>query len=161
MIACMMLMSTAMFAQAGKFGVGANVLYGFASDYKQVGFGVKAQYEFVENFRAEVEGAYFLKKDHVSMWTANLNFHYLIPCGESFKVYPILGVGILGSAWDSEAKDAGLENTSMFAFNGGAGAEYLISENFKIDAAFRYQYGKKDGVKSDWPIVSVGCAYMF
>ena len=153
-IACMMLMSTAMFAQAGKFGVGANVLYGFKSGWSNLGFGAKAQYEFVENFRAEAEFDYFLKKDEVSNYAAFLNFHYLIPVAENFKVYPILGAGLLGSSSDGHTESA-------FGFGGGAGAEYQLSDNLKLDAAFRYVYGKKDGVKYDMSIVNVGIVYQF
>ena len=43
MIACMMLMGTAAFAQQGATSVGANVNYGLHSDYKNFGVGVKAQ----------------------------------------------------------------------------------------------------------------------
>ena len=42
MMACMMLFSTAMFAQQGAMYLGGNLNYGLHSDYKNFGFGVKA-----------------------------------------------------------------------------------------------------------------------
>ena len=155
MIAAMMLMTVGAFAQAGKMGVGANLYYGLATNYKQLGLGAKFQYEFIENFRAEAEGAYFLKKDEVNMYTMNLNFHYLIPVAEDVKVYPIAGVGLLG------VKPSEGDGTSMFAWNLGAGAEYQLSDNLKLDLGVRYQCGKKDGVKNDWEIINLGIVYQF
>ena len=171
MIAAMMLMTVGAFAQAGKMGVGANLYYGLATNYKQLGLGAKFQYEFIENFRAEAEGAYFLKKDDCNMYTVNLNFHYLIPVAEDIKVYPIAGLGVLGVKYNysSEVKDAykalyGEEisdGTSCFAWNLGAGAEYQLSDNLKLDLGVRYQCGKKDGVKNDWEIINLGIVYQF
>ena len=43
MMICMMLFSTAMFAQQGAMYLGGNLNYGLHSDYKNFGFGVKAQ----------------------------------------------------------------------------------------------------------------------
>ena len=158
MIACMMLLSVGAFAQDGKMAVGANLNYGFADNYKQVGFGAKFQYEFIENFRAELGGKYFLKKDELSVWNANLNLHYLIPVAESFKVYPILGGALLGMSFDGESE-------TMFGFNAGAGAEYALNEQLKLEFEAIYQYAKKtkNGYewKCDWPIISLGVAYVF
>lgn len=159
MIACMMLMSIGAFAQDAPFAVGANVNYGFASNYKQVGFGAKFQYEFIENVRAELGGKYFLKKDGLSVWSGNLNFHYLIPVGESFKVYPILGAALVGMSPEHGSGE------TMFGFNAGAGVEYALNEQLKLEFEAIYQYAKKtkDHIeyKVDWPIISLGIAYVF
>ena len=77
MIACMVLFSTSMFAQQGAMYVGGNLNYGMHSDYKNFGFGVKAQYEFIQNFRAEASANYFLEKDNLKMWDINANLHYI------------------------------------------------------------------------------------
>ena len=189
MIACMMLMSTAMFAQAGKFAVGVNANYGMNSDYKSFGFGAKFQYEFIENFRAEASGNYFLKKDYISLWDANVNFHYIIPLSEGLNFYPLAGVALVGVKWDtggsidsykSQAKqewlDAGgteadfeaawptikaqaQESTSdtNIVFNVGAGIEYYVSDNIKLNAELKYQIVKD----MNRPVISIGAAYCF
>jgi len=193
-IACMMLMSTAMFAQAGKFAVGVNANYGMNSDYKSFGFGAKFQYEFIENFRAEASGNYFLKKDNISLWDANVNFHYIIPLSEGLNVYPLAGIALVGIKWDvsgsidsakSEAKkewlaaggtEADFEATwptikaevekrysnksssdTNIGFNVGAGIEYYVSDNIKLNAEVKYQIVKD----MNRPVISIGAAYCF
>jgi outer membrane protein X len=155
MIAAMMLMSVGAFAQ-GKFAIGADFNYLIDSDASRMAPGVKLQYEFVESFRAEANFKYYLKKDFVSMWNANLNLQYVIPVAEGFNVYPMVGAGVFG--FSPEIGDG----TSTFVFGGGAGAEYFVTENVKLYFDAFYMYGKKDGVKMvDNPILSLGIAYAF
>lgn len=194
MIACMMLMSTAMFAQneAGKMAIGVQGSYGLHKDYKNFGAGIKFQYNITEAFRGEAAGNYFFKKDNVSMWDANINFHYLIPIGDKLNVYPIVGATLVGvkldvgdaidsgydAAWkaaqaqgmskadfDKYWKEAegvvedqvGSTSETKFGFNAGAGIEYFISENFKINFEAKYQYVKD----FDRPVLTIGAAYVF
>ena len=63
MIACMMLFSTAMFAEKGDMFVGAGLSYGIHSDYKNFGIGIKGQYEILTNFRADAQVDHFFKHD--------------------------------------------------------------------------------------------------
>ncbi len=97
MIVCMMLISTATFAQQGSTFVGANVNYGLHKNYKNFGIGAKVQYEFIDNWRAEASGNYFFKKDYCTMWDVNLNVHYLIHATDKLNFYPLAGLTLLGS----------------------------------------------------------------
>ena len=167
MIACMMLLSVGAFAQeAGKMAVGVNAAYGMASNYKTFGFGGKFQYSITNEWRAEASGTYFLKKDNVSAWDANVNVHYVIPISEGLNVYPLAGLTIFGVKADvpdeykSLVAAAGAETSSSetrVGFNAGGGIEYFLSEQFKINAEVKYQYTKD----SDWPVISIGAAYVF
>ena len=196
MIAVMALVTLTVSAQDKPFAVGINVNYGLNKNYKNLGFGAKFQYEFVENFRAEASGNYFLKKDNCTMWDASINFHYLIPIADNLKIYPLVGAtllgakvdmgGAIGSAYD-DAKAAfisaggsaadfdaywptikqqaeaayknggGSTSETKFGFNAGAGIEYNLSENFKINFEAKYQYVKD----FDRPVLSIGAAYCF
>lgn len=149
MMACMMLMSTAMFAQQGSTWVGANLNYGMDSNYKNFGVGAKVQYEFIDNFRAEASGDYFFKKDYLSEWDVNLNAHYLIHVGDQLTIYPLVGLTMLSFVPEYGDSD------SKIGFNAGAGIEYPITEAIKVNAEFKYQY-VKDG---DRPVISVGVAF--
>ena len=154
MIAVMMLMSIGAFAQAGQMGVGANLNFGTDSGYSQFGIGAKFKYEFIENFRAEASAKYFLKKDEISYWTANLNLNYLFHINDKFTVYPIGGIGLLG--WK-----VGDHSDSTLAFNFGPGCEYAIADNLKLEAEAVYQFGSKNSVTWDWMIFSAGIVYNF
>jgi outer membrane protein X len=151
MIAFMALMSTTMFAQAGSTWVGANVNYGLHSDYKNLGFGAKVQWEFIDNVRAEASGNYFLKKDYCTMWDLNLNLHYLVSV-DKLKIYPLAGLTIL----DSKVEVGNISaSDSNFGINLGAGVEYPISETVKLNLEGKYQIVK------DWnrPVISAGIAF--
>ena len=165
MIACMMLMSTAMFAQDSKMAVGANVgiaLYG--NEYNPFGIGAKFQYEFVENVRAEVAYNFWFPKEKAGVMDFDLNFQYLIPIGDGLKVYPLVGAS-LAMTHGEAYKDLLDGQQTMFGFNAGAGIEYYVAENIKINFDAKYQYNKKtkDGyeLKMDGPVLQAGIAYCF
>lgn len=56
-----------------------------------------------------------------------------------------------------DAADNASSTQTHFGFNAGGGIEYFISDKFKVNAEMKYQYVKD----SDWPVVSIGAAYVF
>lgn len=58
-----------------------------------------------------------------------------------------------------ELNDVVEDNSSetKFGINAGAGIEYFISDNFKINAEVKYQYVKD----YDRPVIAIGAAYVF
>ena len=70
MTICLMLSGMSMMAEQGETWVGVNVMnVGMNSNYVNLGFGAKGQYEFLTNLRAEASFNYFLKKDyHTAGW---------------------------------------------------------------------------------------------
>ena len=153
-IACMVLMSTAMFGQS-KFAVGVNAGFaGFGDDYNPFGLGAKAQYEFVENIRAELDGALWFKKHGTGYWNMDLNFQYLFPVADGIRVYPLVGACLLDSWGDGDMD-------MRIGFNAGAGVEYMLGENLKLNLDAKYMYTKKDSYKIDAPVIALGVAYCF
>ena len=173
MIAAMMLMSIGAFAQAGKMAVGANLGYASYGDgYSPFGIGAKFQYEFVENIRGELAYNYWFPKDKAGVMDFDLNFQYLFPVTEDIKIYPLAGINLAmmhGDAW--------AEKESIFGFNIGAGAEYYLQENLKLNLDIKYQRNKKTksysetfmgqtysvdvDMKFDGPVFQMGIAYIF
>ena len=161
MIAIMALSTLTMSAQEGKMAVGVNlgIAPSLATDYSPIIFGAKFQYEFVENIRGEVAANMFTKKNGYGLWDAELNFHYLFPVADGIKVYPAAGLVFLGTTGDGE-KESGI------GFNVGAGAEYYVAENIKINADLKYLSvnKKKDGWKvidCNGITIALGVAYCF
>ena len=171
MIAAMMLMSIGAFAQ-GKMAVGANLGYAAYGDgYSPMGLGAKFQYEFVENIRGEVAYNYWFPKDKAGVMDFDLNFQYLFPVAEDIKIYPLAGVNLAMQHGDMDDKE------SIFGFNVGAGAEYYLSEQLKLNLDIKYQYNKKSksesvtymgqtvshdyDIKFDGPVFQMGIAYVF
>ena len=173
MVAVMMLMSVGAFAQAGKMAVGAHLGYAaYGNSYNPFGVGAKFQYEFVENIRGELAGNYWFPKDKVGTWDANLNFQYLFKAADDIKIYPLVGATLVGTH--------GLEdgNETAFGFNIGAGVEYYLEDNLKLNLDIKYQHAKKskdfeeevlgqkvtysyDIIKVTGPVFQLGIAYVF
>lgn len=165
MIALMAVMSMGAFAQDGKFAVGANVGFAaYGNSYNPFGLGAKFQYEFVENVRAEVAYNYWFPKDKAGVMDFNLNFQYLIPVAEGLKVYPIAGA-TLAMTHGKAYKYLLDKQQTMFGFNAGAGIEYYVASNLKLNLDIKYQYNKKTKngyeLKIDGPIFQAGFAYCF
>ena len=164
MIAAMMLMTVGAFAQ-GKMAVGANLGYASYGDgYSPFGIGAKFQYEFVENIRGEVAYNYWFPKDKAGVMDFDLNFQYLFPVAEDIKIYPLVGVS-LAMTHGEAYKEIFDGQESMFGFNIGAGAEYYLSEQLKLNLDIKYQRNKKDKngyeLKLDGPVFQMGIAYVF
>jgi outer membrane protein X len=139
MIACMMLFSTAMFAEKGDMFVGAGLSYGFHSDYKNFGIGVKGQYEIFNNFRADAQIDHFFKHEGLSMSDININLQYLLGDG-NLRYYPLAGLALVGHSTNA----FGFLEEMKAGFNIGAGAELPITDKWKVFAEAKYQ------IVEDW-----------
>lgn len=164
----------------GAIGVNVSLATG---DIGTIGFGAKAQYRFIDQFRGEASFNYFLKKDYNSSWDVNLNFHYLIPVANSIKVYPLAGVtykrvitdtegaieDALGDWYDlyryldsgssssfSSSSDSS-NSTGKFGANLGAGVDFDLSDSWKLNFETKYQLISDYGQV----VFTVGAAYKF
>ena len=139
MIACMMLFSTAMFAEKGDMFVGAGLSYGMGSDYTNFGIGVKGQYEILTNFRADAQIDHFFKHEGLSMSDININLQYLLGDG-NLRYYPLAGLALVGHSTNA----FGFLEEMKAGFNIGAGAELPITDKWKVFAEAKYQ------IVEDW-----------
>ena len=162
MTLCLMLSSMSMFAEQGDTWVGANVMnVGMNSNYVNLGFGVKIQYEALKNIRGEASFNYFLKKDYHTMWDANLNIHYLIHFGQ-LTVYPLAGGGLMDRTYEDtylplydETISGGIFSDRYFGANAGAGMDYPVNDWLKVNAEVKVQFVQTHDPR---PVASVGVA---
>ena len=157
----------------GKYAIGAEV--GFASfdnSYSPTKFGAKFQMFFDENWRGELAGNMFTKKNDFGFWDANVNIHYVFNVADKLNIYPLGGLAIVGTTGvkDLEGKD---DNKVMVGFNLGAGVEYFLAESLKLNLDIKYKNAKCEETytfmgqsttieyKTNGPIFSLGIAYVF
>lgn len=146
----------------GAIGVNVSLATG---DIGTIGFGAKAQYRFIDQFRGEASFNYFLKKAYTSSWDVNLNFHYLIPVANSIKVYPLAGVTYKRIITDYEDALGVLSyylpdssnSTGKFGANLGAGVDFDLSDSWKLNFETKYQLISDYGQV----VLTVGAAYKF
>lgn len=129
---CMMLVSASSFAQAGSKTIGLQGDYMLDSP-NNFGIGANFGYEFIDNLRGVAEFNYFLKKDQVSYWNAEVNAEYLFRAGSGFTIYPLAGIDILGIS----IEDGG--SSSKMGLNLGAGVEYAVSNNLSLKVEYNYK----------------------
>lgn len=131
-IICMMLASTATFAQKESLTLGVHGNYMIDSP-NNFGFGANVGYEFINNLRGVAEVNYFLKKDYVSFWNVEANVEYLFRVGDGFTLYPLAGLDFLGASFEGGGSE------SKMGLNLGAGAEYAVSKNLSLKVEYNYK----------------------
>jgi len=148
---CMAVAALTASAQQGKMGLGVDFgvvpfLEGEGSP-TNIEIGAKFQYGISENVRLEAALDYAFKSDYTDVLTFSGNVHYLIPVVDSFKLYPLAGIGYGRVGFSTDVEIEGMDweaSTSLnrFLFNVGLGGEYAISDNLAINLEFKYQYMK-------------------
>ena len=134
----------------GDMAVGGNLIYTFNEfDYSNIGLGIKFQYNILDPLRLEGGLSYLLKKDNVSFWDLSAYAHYLFNVADKINVYPIAGIGVLGS----KVSDDG--SNSELAISLGGGVDYKLTENLALTADYKYKIVDY----ADFSFISVGITY--
>ena len=143
MLVAVFAMSTAAFAQKGVTAFGVQGAYDDL--FGQFGIGVKLQHNFADQFRSEIGGDFFFKKDYVSMIDVNANFHYIVPVASQFNVYPLVGANISFASLDDGvvalASLGGVDlskSKTRIGLNLGGGLEYFITDTVKLVGEAKY-----------------------
>jgi opacity protein-like surface antigen len=146
---CMMLASATSFAQTDKGDVsfGAHFNYMIDSPHN-LGLGANIGYMLMDHVRGVGEFDYYFKKDGVSCWNVEANLEYLFHLGDSFTIYPLAGLNLMG--WTGDGTDTRL------GVDLGAGVEYPITSNFSLKGEYVY---KTQG--SGWSILRAGVVLHF
>ncbi len=164
--AMLCLVATTQTAQAQKKGdmaAGVHLDAGFAygGGYSNFGIGAKFQYSVIDNLRLEPSFTYYFRNDYVSMWNLMANVHYVFPLlDEKLNVYPLVGLGVLGSHvsyddWWYGGKYSA--STAYFAADFGAGAEYKITSALAVGLELKYEVTSNLGHLG----LQVGVTYSF
>lgn len=157
-LVCAIVCSVAAFAQKGQSAVGINLGYSIGLDEpkpKNIELGVKYQYNLSDPLRLEAAFNYGLKSEHVSLMDYGVNVHYLFNVAESFKIYPLVGVGAC------TAKVEGGDSKTKFMAQAGVGGEYLLNEKLSLSLEIKYNYTKFYSEKFTRIPVMLGVAYKF
>ena len=135
--------------EQGEKAIGFNLSGGFGDGYSNFGIGGKFQYNVIDHLRIEPVFNYFFKKDYVSMWDLSANVHYLFDLTDKFNVSPLAGIGVvsakahagdLADDWYGDDYDLGSETTTKFAFNLGAGVEYMVTDRVSLNLEYKYKF---------------------
>ena len=148
LIVCLVAGITSSFGQEkGDMGVGMNLNYG--SEFS-IGLGAKYQYNVTDNIRLEPEFNYYFKHDGATVWDMGLNVQYLFHVADDVVVYPLAGLGYAHVKCDysvtledyegnSQTLESGSASDGEIQFKFGAGAEYRLTDTFKIVVEPKFQ----------------------
>lgn len=158
-------------AQQGEKSMGVNLGYGSGSLHKSFKIGAEFRYGITDAIRIAPSFDYFFKSDGIGLWSINANAHYLfsIKSVEGLKVYPLLGLTVLGTAGAGDEGDMGdmgdmgdewndyypdydedldnniggnSGNVTKFGGNLGAGVQYPVLSNLNLGFEIKYQFVK-------------------
>lgn len=169
LVAVAALVSLSAFAQQGKIAAGVYGSY-VTADPGLFGVGAKVQYNVLDQIRPEASFTYFLKKDNIKSWSADVNVHYIFNLG-SVNVYPFAGVNYTYVKVDIDIPNVPAEyleyldvpavstSDKKIGANLGCGVEYPISETIAIAAEAKYTINKlyNDGSL----VLGLGVTYRF
>ncbi|MDR0429976.1 MAG: porin family protein [Tannerellaceae bacterium] len=164
-IAVLTMSAAAQAQKKGDMAAGGNLVLGSGDSFTNYGIGAKFQYNVLDPLRLEGAFTYFLKKDLVSMWDLSVNAHWLFPVADKIVVYPLAGLGVLGSSVSVPSFDlgewgsygGGSASDSEFGFNLGGGIDLKLTEKLILNAELKYKLGNT----WDRLLVSAGLAYKF
>lgn len=159
-VTLLMVVATSVNAQEkGDMAAGANIALGMGDSFTNFGAGAKFQWTVINNLRVEPSFTFFFKKDYVSMWDASINAHYLFSLADQMRVYPLAGIGILGSKVDlGDYGGFGVSGSnSEFSFNLGGGFDFDLTDKLILNLEAKYKIG------DHWNrfILSAGVAFRF
>jgi outer membrane protein X len=144
--------------EKGDMAAGGGLSIGAGDSYTNVGIGVKFQYNVIKPLRLEGAFTYFLKKDYVSQWDLSVYAHYLFPVGDKVTLYPLAGLGILGTKVDlGDGLFGASASHSDFAFSFGGGADFALTDNLSIFADLKYKIADY----MNRAVISAGVIYKF
>lgn len=168
-------------AQKSEKAASINLGYGAGDFHKAFKIGAEFKYNITDAVRIAPGFDYFFKSDGIGLWSANVNAHYLfdIKSVEGLKVYPLVGIGLLGSLisndatgmgdinWENDAypgfgdmegvMEEATKNEIRFGFNLGAGVQYPVAENIDLGFELKYQFAKD----FDQVVFGINAAYRF
>jgi outer membrane protein X len=156
----------------GDMAAGANVVLGTGDGLSNFGIGAKFQYNILDPLRLEGSFTYFMPKDYgysllaeakLNMWDISVNAHWLFPVADKITVYPLAGLGIVGTSYKASVdmgewgSYGGSASDSDFGLNLGGGVDFKISQAVALNVEAKYKIG------GSWSrlIVSAGVAFQF
>ncbi len=164
-VAMMAVVAIPVSAQKGTKSVGAQVVLGSGDGLSNIGLGAKFRYNVSNPIRLEGAFTYFFEKDLVSMWDLSVNAHYLFHVAPRLTLYPLAGLGIMGVTVDVPKVNlgggigtiGGRHSDSEFGFNIGGGADYMLNQQWGLNAEVKFRVG------GDWnrTLISLGATYAF
>ncbi len=152
-IALVMTAVTAQAQEKGDMAAVAKFAFGTGDRWSNFGIGAEFQYNVMDPLRLEAGFTYFIPKDKLSMWDLSVNANWLFRVGGGVNVYPLAGIGILGSRVSVLGVSVG---ASDFAFNIGGGADFFVSQSMFINAEAKYMIASGGRL-----ILSAGVGFMF
>lgn len=119
--------------EKGDMAVGGNIMYELG-DYNNLGLTGKFQWNVTDALRLEPSASYYFEKNYYNMWDINANLHYIFKITDTFNLYPLGGISIVGMS----ISEADYSDTQL-GLNIGGGLEYKLTQSLSLGAELRYQ----------------------
>jgi len=149
------ILSTSAFAQTeeGDQSIAANLGLGF-DKLENVTLGIDYRFNISQEVRLAPSFTYFIKKDGLSAYSAEMNLNYVFPLTEQFSFYPIGGLSFTSYNFDQNPFDTSVNRLGL---NLGLGAEMYTYDNIIIGFEAKYR------IVNDFsqPVIALRVGYSF
>ena len=166
-VLCIMAIGTG-YAQKGEMTAGLQFQVGAGQGHANPGLGAKFSYSITDPWRLAASVDYDFKVKRTSVWDINVDCHYQFFFGKGFRVYPLLGITVVGyhttppkdlqRAFEAAGQTAHSVNTTCVGMNIGGGFQYDINDAWGVYTEVKGQCVSNHGSRFVW---SVGGCYKF
>jgi outer membrane protein X len=160
---------TANAQQKGDMAAGANLVFGTGDNLSNFGVRAKFQYNILDPLRLEGSFTYFLPKEYgfgttkLNMLDFSANAHWLFPVADRITVYPLAGLGVMGTKAKVDldlgelGNYGGSASDTDFGVNIGGGVDFKIANATLLNVEAKYKIG------GNWSrlLLSAGVAFQF
>lgn len=156
LVAFMAILSSATFAQSGKWAAGLNIGYG--SDIEKPSIGIKALYDLSSQLTLAPSFNYYFKQTEkydegsvaaegtAKFWDINCDLHWNVYSKENFKFYPFVGLTYMHGKAEATASASGYDievtaetSEGKVGANVGIGGQLNIASNWAVGLEVKYQ----------------------
>ena len=160
-VLCIMAIGTG-YAQKGEMTAGLQFQVGAGSGLANPGLGAKFSYSITDPWRLAASVDYDFKVKRTSVWDINVDCHYQFFFGKGFRVYPLLGITVVGyhttppkdlqRAFEAAGQKAHSVNTTCVGMNIGGGFQYDINDAWGVYTEVKGQCVSNHGSRFVWSV---------
>ena len=141
-------------ASAEGISAGGGLVYG--TEIEELGIQLNGYYDLgdvVENLRVGADFTYWFVDDPASVWTFNINGHYIFLRPDAALVYGLAGLNIYHYSVEAFGFETSVTEPGL---NLGIGGEYSVAEQLGLYAELKYVISD-----ADQAVLGAGARYRF
>lgn len=119
------------YAQTKKGDTSIGFMLGYAFESENAVTGVDFRYNVIDEVRLAPRLSHYIKNNHLSAWTIDMDAHYIFQLSDMFGFYPLGGLSL--TFWDSYGR-----SRNRLGLNVGLGCELYATKDITVGVEMKY-----------------------